>query len=210
MSSERPAAAGHLRRAGQVLDRVALGDRLGAVVAPGGHRQHPQALHQPDQHPEGGRAGADHDRGAQRGRRGRRLQQDLLDLEPRGEVRRGRPVRGRDPAQVDHPLDSRLARRPAAKFSRGAAVAGGEVVVVRGLHRVDEVVGHGAARRAPRARPGRCSTSPVDGLDAVAAAPAARRHAPSARTGRPSAQQPARPAGRPRTRSRRSRAPWLS
>ena len=75
---------------------------------------------------------------------GAALEQDLLDLDPRGDVGRGRPVGGADAAQVDHALHAGGAGG-LGEVRGGAAVAGGEVGVVGGLHRVHEVVGDVAA-----------------------------------------------------------------
>ena len=140
VQARRCGSAGSVAARGQELEHVAPVDRLGAVHAPGGQREHGQALDQPHEEAERARAGGDDDRGAQRDRLRRRGQQRLLDGQPRGEM--ARRARRRTAA-------ARRGRRSAARPRRAAAL--GEVLGLtalevheaarRALHRVDQVVG---------------------------------------------------------------------
>ena len=95
--------------------------------------------------------GADDDRGAQRDApRARRRAAISLDLEAAGEVRRGGRVRRARGRRGRRRGARRAARAASAKLLRGRAVAVGEAVPGRGLHRVDQEVGD--ARRPPAPR----------------------------------------------------------
>ena len=156
--------ARHRRRAGEVLDHVALGDRLGAVAAPGRQRQHAQPLDQAHEDAERGRAGADHDRGAQGGRARHGVEQDALDLEARAQVRRrarrrsARCRRGR-----------RSARRPAAAaaLAKPSAARRSRSAKPSPFRAAPPSSAPGSrrwrSRRAPRSRPAPVSRSPRTG-----------------------------------------------
>ena len=90
-------------------------------VAPRGHRQQPQALDQPHQHPEGRRLRADQDRGAQGGGRGRRAPAGSPRPRPArrcGGRRAGRPAPGR-PGRPPAPRRRRWRRRRSSRRRGG-------------------------------------------------------------------------------------------
>ena len=97
-------------------EHVAAVDRLRAVHAPGRQGEHGQALDQAHEEAERARAGADHDRGAQRDRLVGGLEQRLLDGEAGGEVA-GSAAR---PAARARRGRRRAARRPRARRWRSA------------------------------------------------------------------------------------------
>ena len=87
---------------------------------------------------------------------GRGVQQDLLDLESRGEVRASAaPVGGCDAAEVHHSLHA-AAARGVGEVLGGAAVAAGEVVVPGRARVAPPSSGPGSRRSAALERLARC------------------------------------------------------
>ena len=140
MPLERPAASGTTAAPRQELDHVAAVDRLGAVVAPRGQGDHRHALDQA--HGGSGRSASapDDDRGAQGHALVHRFQQQLLHLEPTGQVRRGPHVRRDQATEVDDPRHAGRAGG-GGEGLRAPAVPIAEALLTR-LHGVDEEVRH--------------------------------------------------------------------
>ena len=111
----------------------------------------------------------DDDRGAQRDRLGRGVEQRLLDLQPAGQVRRGGRAGRDEAAEVDDAPHARARAPPRRSAPRRSRSRVGEAAgaVERRLHRVDEEVGDldaverlVEARRPRRRRRGRPPATP--------------------------------------------------
>ena len=117
-------------------------------------RQDGHPLDQPHEEAERARPRPDDDRGAQRDRRGHRLEQRPLDGQRGCQVRRDRRVLRDGAAEVDDALDARRARRPRRSSPRERSSRAGE-----GPRRPPRSPSSGSGsrrRRCPRApRPGR-------------------------------------------------------
>ena len=209
MSSERPAASGDRGRAGEVLDHVALVDRLGAVRAPARQRQQAQPLDQPHQDAE--RGGARRRSRSRRAARWSRARRRAGSPRPRaasarcerGGARRARCRRGRRSARPRRPRPP-SANVVAARRSRAAKPSPSSAA---GLHRVHEVVGGRRSRRAPASSPAppagrrRTASTPGSGSTRVGLA-RERAHGPAL------GRQPPQEAGAHVARLLRSPAPW--
>ena len=190
MSSDRPAAAGVAGRAGEELDRVALGDRLGAVL-----RARPASAARAGARPAARASGTRTSGRRSRSRRAARSTpgpRRAGSARPRAasagaatgvarrsaRCRRGRRSARRRPSPRPRPKFSAARRSRSAKSRRSA----------RALHRVDEVVGGGAAvERGARARAAEHVAAAR--LDARPRASKRAGSRASARTGRPSSER---------------------
>ena len=182
------------RGTGKVVQHVAAVDRRGPVSAPRRQGHHRKALDEPDEEAERARAGADHDRGAQRDPLRDRAEQRALHGQAGAEVAGERGVRGTSPRGRRRAAAPRAPPRRRTSPPRCARAR-------RSARQCPPSSGSGSTRRRCRPAPRR------------ARLPSSRRRSPARRPGR--SRGPAcgrsrarggrRPAGGPPARRRRSR-----
>ena len=196
----------HARRAEQVVQHVAHGDRLDAIAHPLRRRHVRQHLGQVAHHLERRGARPDDHAGLQHERRHAAVEQDLPDLDARAQVRRELGVFGVQAAEVHDAADGRR--------SRGLGHGGGRCPIgaleaLAGAHRVHEVVEDVdvSDRLADRRRVGRVAFDDLDAAPPVERSDPvriAREHADAIAAVEQSRHEPTTEvAGRPQNESER-------